>query len=456
MKKAFLKTIGNHSGLMLLLVLPVMASCFYALMLPVSFDEAATFLFFTNKGFTESISHYPAPNNHVLHSVLTNITKHIPGFPVLLKMRISSLVINFITLIVLYKFIAKHFSTKLALFVVAIGSMLFLNLYYSYMSRGYALINLFFVLNLNCSFNIIKEENLTRNWMAFSLFSILGFYTLPSYLYPFLTLNSFIFVFQPKRIKTQLVFGLLILSIVSTMYLPIISNEGLSAITNNTYVKSVGLLQTLKSLPLYYLFTIQEITGIHWIVIVLTLVVSNYLIVKSKNKLHIALAIIMIAAPFVLLSLHRVLPFARVFNYYGFVIVLLIIIPFQNKLESLNLKILIPALLVLQGLLWFHFDSKIYSYEDKDQALNMTVAKIIPKIIGDKKYLSNKSLLVYNLEFELISKGFKNYQVKEVHYPKMSADTISDYDYIIITKEEDFTAIKKPMIVTKYYSIYGN
>ena len=279
---------------------------------------------------------------------------------------------------------------------------------------------------------------------------------MPSYLYPFLTLNCFIFVLKPKTIKTQLLSGITVILIVFLLYLPIICNDGISAITNNTYVKSIGFLHTIKSLPLFYLFSIQEITGIHWSLIILMLFVSFYLIIKSKEKTLISFAIILLTAPIILLSLQSVIPFARVFNYYGFVIILLIAMPFESKIETLNLKILIPVLLVFQSLLWLNFDSKIYDYENKDQALNINADKIIPKIIGNKKYLSNNSLLIYNLEFQLISKGYKNYIIKEVNYQKISADSISAFDYVIINREEDNTVIKKPIIATKYYSVYKN
>jgi len=446
----------NKYSLILLLLLPIASAVFYALTLPVSFDEAATFLLFTNKGLAEAVTHYPAPNNHVFHSVITNITKHLPFLSDLLKLRISAIIIHITTLIVLYQFVSKHFSKKMALATLALSSMLFLNMYYSYMSRGYSLVNLFFVCSLFCSFNLIKGENTTKNWLLLSIFSILGFYTMPSYLYPFLTLNALIFALYPSYFKKQQFAVLVVTIIVFLLYLPIIINDGLNAITDNPYVKSIGFFHTVKSLPLFYLFTIEEITGIHWSIIILLLSIAVYWILKSKNTTNIAFAILFILAPIVLLSLQQVIPFARVFNYYGFVIILLILIPFKDKIETLNLSTLLPVLLLIQGLFWLNFESKIYAYEDKDQALNITADKIIPKIIGDKKYLSNHSLLTYNLEFELITKGYTNYEIKEVEYKEISADTISKFDFVIINTEADKTISKKPIIVTKYYSIYRN
>ena len=456
MKKQIEKISLENFGIVLLFLFPIIASVYYALALPVSFDEAATFLLFTNKGFIATTTHYPAPNNHVLHSVITNFTKQIPYLSSLFKLRISSVFINIGALIVLYKFVANHYNKKMALIVVAISSMLFLNIYYSYMSRGYALVNLFFIASLYCSFNIVKGENTTKNWLLFSIFSIFGFYTMPSYLYPFLTLNCFLFVYQSKNIWKQLFSNAAITLVVFLLYLPIIYNEGLSAITNNPYVQPIGFVNTVKSLPLFYLKTIQEITGIHWIVICLLLCVSFYFIVKSQNKMNLYFSILFITAPIILLSAHCVIPYSRIFNYYGFIIVLLIFLPFAAKIDTLKLRSLIPVLLLIQIFLLLNFESKIYAYEDRDLALNITGDKIISRIAGNKKHLFNNSLLSYNLEFQLISKGYKNYQIKEVDYKKISADSISDFDFIIIKKEEDYTKNKKALFITAYYNVYEN
>jgi len=52
----------------------------FALTLPLSYDESFTFNEFTSKDILTSISNYPVPNNHVFHSILTNITWAIFSF----------------------------------------------------------------------------------------------------------------------------------------------------------------------------------------------------------------------------------------------------------------------------------------------------------------------------------------------------------------------------------------
>ena len=110
----------------------------------------------------------------------------------------------------------------------------------------------------------------------------------------------------------------------------------------------------------------------------------------------------------------------------------------------------------MQGALLLDFERKIYDYENKDAAINITSDTIIKKIIGNKKYLFDESLLYYNLHFELITKGYKEYEIKEISNVNLDADTVSNFDYIIIKKECNKTKFKKPFYVTEYYSIYKN
>ncbi|MGB5418838.1 hypothetical protein, partial [Algibacter sp.] len=57
----------NWLSLVFLLLL-----CFYAIYLPLSYDEAYTFLQFVDRSLFYAFCTYPAPNNHVFHSIFSN------------------------------------------------------------------------------------------------------------------------------------------------------------------------------------------------------------------------------------------------------------------------------------------------------------------------------------------------------------------------------------------------
>lgn len=443
----------NRLSLPLLLLIPVAASIYYALSMPVSFDEAWTFLNFTQKGFVVSATHYPAPNNHVLHSLVTNLTYHLPGFSNLIKLRISSVVFNAMALLLLYRFTLRNFGLRSAWLVTALASVLFLNVYYSYMSRGYALQNLCFIGALSAAFEIIKNEKPLRPWLWFGFFSILGFYVMPSFLYPFVTLNAYILFWRYRNIRLQIMINLCVALAVLLLYLPILSNDGIAALTQNPYVKPVGLGMTAKSLPFLYLQFPAEITGWHWMFVMLPAIATLALLVKNKSRELLAFFVIFLAAPVVLLLLHRVIPFARVFAYYGFILALLLVVPYRKNWQQIPAAYLLIGAIGLQLLLVFNFDRKINAYENKDLAANITAAQIIPQIAGDKSYFFSFVLLESNLEFELISRGYQYYQIKSVMSP-VDADTIPGCDYLFINPSLDRTQNRKKWLSTPYYNVY--
>lgn len=440
-------------ALLFLLAVPIAAAIYFALLMPVSYDEACTFLQFTQNGFAVSASHYPAPNNHVLHSLITVVTQDLPFIDSnLIKLRISVLVVFVLTLLAVYRLAATHFDKRLALVTMAVGSVLFLSLYYSYLSRGYGLVNLFFILALTEAFDIIKKEDNGSHWIWFSVISILGFYTMPSFLYPFVTLNALILYFRRSNLWRQFIACSCVIVVVFLLYLPIIANEGIGAIVNNPYVKPIGFVLTVKSLPAFYALALAEMTGIHWIFVMSAVAVSLRLIYRSKDRMMWVFSLVMILAPLVLLCIHRVIPFARVFCYYNFVLVLIIAWPYRAYFYKIGLWHFVAVLVVAQIALVINFSRKIYDYENKDLAANITASEIIPKISGEHEYLFNFALLQANLEFDLIQRNEK-YHIESVNIPQMSADTIGKYDYIIINKNYDRSTIA-PIFTTTYYNIY--
>lgn len=444
--------IVNRLCLLLVLLIPLSASVYYAVIMPVSCDEAWTFLNFTQKGLAVSAAHYPAPNNHVLHSLATNLTYHLPGFPNLIRLRLSSIVFNAVAQLLLFRFTARNFDLRSAWVVTALASVLFLNIYYGYMSRGYALQNLCLIGALSAAFEIAKTDKSLRHWLWFGLFCVLGFYAMPSFLYPFVTLNAYILFWRYRNFRLQFIANSCIVLVVLLLYLPILLNDGLAALTQNPYVKPVGLLTTAKSLPYLYFLIPAEITGWHWAIVTVLAITALVVLVKNKERQLIVFFAVFLCAPVVLLLIHRVIPFARVFAYYGFVLALLLVLPYRKKIRQIPVLYLLIGIIGLQLLLVFNFGRKIKAYEDKDLAANITAAQIIPKIIGDKSYFFSFVLLETNLEFELISHGYKHYQIRSVMTPA-SADTISA-DYIFINPSLDRTLNRKKWFSTRYYNVY--
>lgn len=431
------------------LIIPFLASVYYAAVLPVSYDEALTYVNFTSNGVFASACYYPAPNNHILHSLITNLTYQIPFLGDLAKLRISSLFVNVLTWLIAFVFLSRYYGQKFGVAVIAIASMLFMGIYYSYMSRGYGLLMLFFVVSLFASFNIIKAGNQTKDWIWLGIASILGFYSIPSFLYPFLTLQLLIALHGIRFIKKQLVTSVAIALATSILYLPVVIVNGMAALAGNGYVRPHDRSEVLERLPGFFADSITGITGIPAIIILILLCLSLIVMVVKKQKENIVLWLVFLISPFILLLVHSVIPFERTFVYCGFLMIFLILIPFKNGIETGNRYFLMFTAAVLQLALLYNFNSRIYPYEDYD----IVSDQVLEQLKGGKSYVVNDGLFDALLIFRLKSGGFRDYKVTSYYDVGMSADSVRA-DFIIIRRKDDKTVQRKPVLRNNYFSVY--
>jgi hypothetical protein len=303
---------------------------------------------------------------------------------------------------------------------------------------------------------IINGDDKQKNFWLFGLFSVLGLYTIPTFIYPVISLVVYIILLKRDLFWALLKTSFVIIILALLLYTPIIYSCGLKSIIDNPFVKPIGFIPTLKSLPNYILLTIQEITGIHWAIVIAVIGFGLYQILKSTEKKMYYFVIVMILTPFLLIIIQRVNPYARVFNYCSIVILIVVLFPYKNQIEKLKLGLILPLLLTIQLAFLFSFNRKILAYEDKDWALNVTSDKIIQKIKGNYNFYTNGNLILYNLKFNLISDGFTNYKIEEEKGKVISADTLKKYDYIIIGSNFDKTKNKRPIYKTQYYNVYSS
>jgi len=131
----------------------------------------------------------------------------------------------------------------------------------------------------------------------------------------------------------------------------------------------------------------------------------------------------------------------------------LALISFTDQLKKIPVIALTIALMITQLAMLYLFNSRIYDYEERDPQLNMTSKKLTNMMVGNKRYFSSGNLLGTTLQYELKVQGFTKSTVVFGKGP-VSADSLVNFDYIIIGLENDQTKIKKPRISTVWYHIY--
>jgi hypothetical protein len=302
-----------------ILLINLVVKGYLATIFTVTYDEAWTYINFTSRGVVSSMSYYPAPNNHILHSILTNFFSVIP-INETIALRIPSVIANTILVFFFYIFTRRLTNEKIAVLLTFIFSFLVPVLYYGFSSRGYSLLLLFFTISYFMVLRLLdSEKNLNRNLFYFSLASVFGFYTMPSYLYAYVTLYIFLLTIayqrkQKKLITQSLLWMLFTTVLVLILYTPIFLISGPAAVVKNSYVAPIGRQAVLERLlPHYnqtfeYLFNVPFATIPAFIVLITACIISQR---KLIAYLNIWIVLFTLAIPII----HSVIPFTRTWVY---------------------------------------------------------------------------------------------------------------------------------------------
>ncbi len=192
-------------------------------------DETYTVHSFILPGPIVAATFYPYPNNHIFFSIVSWPFKYLP-LPPAYAFRLPSLMAIILTCFVLYMLIKKTANDLIASLLVFIFVLMLPVMLFAAQARGYSFIFLFFSLVLYCAIEFVQTNKMVYNKL-FCLFSILGFYTLPSFMYPFAVViiaSSLQLLFAKKThallqfIKYNVIAGMVIL----LLYLPIIFTSG--------------------------------------------------------------------------------------------------------------------------------------------------------------------------------------------------------------------------------------
>lgn len=434
--------------LFIIVLIPFLSSIYFGFMDPLIYDEAYTYLNFTRDSFYVCLVVYPFPNNHVLYSFITSVIDSIPFVPAIVALRLPVIIVGLFSLCFAYFFLKRFYSRNIAVFIVGIASLLPMSILYTYQARGYGILMLFFLIAFYAVHGIISS-GAHKYWLLFLISSVLGLYTIPSFLYPLLILNFLILIFKVRDMKKLIICNLLILVFTVFLYLPIILNEGLSALISNPFVKSIDREEVLQRLPSFMEMLVEDIFHLPPIVVGSLLLVAflyNLLIARDQNKTVVWL--VFLITPIVLLIVQSVIPFSRTFVYYGFVLVFLFGISFRKSIDVIPLKVLVVLVLFAQVVSFVSYgDEVLERKKENDDFLNFVLKD------SNKTYCIGTPG-VPTLEYEMLMK----WQSINTHieYNAISADTIYNYDYIIMYRSNDKTSNRKPDYQDRTFNVYVN
>jgi 4-amino-4-deoxy-L-arabinose transferase-like glycosyltransferase len=216
---------------------------FASLTQPMRYDEAVTYLLFVGQTWGTAIRAYPSTNNHLLYTVLAKFTSAIGGgapWAIRLPAFIAGVAVVPLTYAVgrvLFTPAAAMIGSALAAASTTLGL-------YATNARGYSFVVAGYLTLLLIAARVRAEGGTRRRWIAFALVSAAGLATIPLMLYPIgavaLWLVLAIAVERPAQVRAELAALVAAMGAVAVLgllaYAPIISSNGLAALTANRFV----------------------------------------------------------------------------------------------------------------------------------------------------------------------------------------------------------------------------
>jgi hypothetical protein len=304
----------------------------------IAYDEAYTLIHFASRPFKHILADYSAPNNHIFHTILVGIAYRLfGGEPWVL--RLPAFTAGICVVPVMYITARRFLAAPQALGAAALMAVTPLFINYSVNGRGYTMIVLFALLLANFAGILVSPQN-TRSTprsasmdkpalIAFVLTTVLGFYTIPIFVYPMAGISLWVVItylfseetWHNKLRRVAVFLGACILAGLLTfvLYSPVIFfGTGLSSIVSNDIVKSLNWSAFLENLDPRLTKTSNKLMfGVSQDVEYLFsagFLISLFFYRKVSSQ-RLPLQIFLVLAVVILLVIQRVTPVPRVWIY---------------------------------------------------------------------------------------------------------------------------------------------
>ena len=160
--------------------------------IPLGHDEAYMYNAFASRSLWHIVSDYHLPNNHVLLSIIMNLTTSILGTHVW-SLRLPTIIAGVFMVPAAYFFAKRFYSKETAILGSLFVAVFPILVQYSVLARGYVIIGLITLVLFTLADYVRLQKNRFA-WLLIAILSALGFYTIPIMLFPFGALYIWLFV----------------------------------------------------------------------------------------------------------------------------------------------------------------------------------------------------------------------------------------------------------------------
>ena len=209
---------------------------------PICYDEAFTFLVYASRPFSEALSDYSTPNNHLFHTLLVRLScLCLGGEP--WSLRLPAFVAGLLLVPVAYVVLRALLGKDAALISTALLASSPALIGFSANARGYSLVGLLSLLLIGLGKHL-KHRLSAAGWLLFAVFGALGLYTIPVMLFPLGAVLLWLVLSAIKGdclnsrtlIKRLIISCIITCALTAALYWPVVSDRGIRQITANPYV----------------------------------------------------------------------------------------------------------------------------------------------------------------------------------------------------------------------------
>jgi hypothetical protein len=224
---------------------------------PIAYDEAYTFIHFASRPFKHILADYSAPNNHIFHTILVGVSYRLFGGQPW-ALRLPAFIAGVLLIPAMYMAARRFFSEHQALAAAGLIAIIPLFINYSVNGRGYTMLVLFSLLLVNFAGMLVRNQS-KPPLIGFILTAVLGFYTIPIFLYPMAGISLWVVMtylftresWSDRLRKVGIFLGACLVAGLFTviLYSPVILfGSGLSSIIDNEIVRSLTWSTFLENL----------------------------------------------------------------------------------------------------------------------------------------------------------------------------------------------------------------
>lgn len=293
---------------------------------PLSHDEAYTFMAFAIRGIKYAVSNYHLPNNHVFHTILVILSTKLLG-EAPWAIRLPAFLAGIAMVPITYLAARCFYDVPIALISTSLVASIPVLIDFSTNARGYTLLTFFTLLLVIIAAYLKDNKNLVA-WILFILIACVGFYTLPTMLYPFGMVMTWLFLsalyhnvstdYGSRFYQYLVCCGISVFLLTALFYSPILINSGGNLLTGSNAFEALSWSEFIESIPVRIRNTWGEwLENLPAFIVypVLIGLISSLFIPKLPKSRKVPLAVAGILWIGLALIVQRVAPWPRIWLF---------------------------------------------------------------------------------------------------------------------------------------------